>query len=365
VESILTPEELQKIGARAVSNARTPEELALFKRLASEPVPAVLGDAKLPVFNANWLLQQDFAPLKWCIPDFLPQGTFLFAGKPKIGKSWAALSIALAVATGGRAFGKIPVEQGSVLYLGLEDGKRRLKSRTLSLLQDDPDADLSGLDMLDAVPRGREGCLWIGKWLESKPSARLVVVDVLAKLRAPVTAKANVYDSDYEAVGLLKSLSDAFNVTILLVHHTRKAEAEDIFDTVSGSTGLTGAADGTLVLAGDRFSSTAKLALVGRDVERDGEYVLRRDSRPGRFSWLIDDTPGAAVSASLSREDQILFSLVKDASKPLSCPEIVHALEEQKIDLGKSVQAIERQVQRLTEKGVFIREKRGLYTVKV
>ena len=71
--------------------------------------------------------------MKWAISNLVPEGASILAGRPKIGKSWLTLNLALAVASGGVALGKIPVEAGQVLYLALEDGQRRLQKRLKSV----------------------------------------------------------------------------------------------------------------------------------------------------------------------------------------------------------------------------------------
>ncbi len=73
------------------------------------------------IITAYDLMRATFLPTRWMVPGLLPDGLTLLAGKPKMGKSWLALELAIAVATGGVALGQIPVEPGDVLYLALED----------------------------------------------------------------------------------------------------------------------------------------------------------------------------------------------------------------------------------------------------
>jgi RecA-family ATPase len=56
--------------------------------------------------NAADLQHKTFEPMRWIVPDILPEGLSMLAGRPKIGKSWAALDIATAVASGGSCLGK-------------------------------------------------------------------------------------------------------------------------------------------------------------------------------------------------------------------------------------------------------------------
>ena len=93
------------------------------------PVSSPAG-AKPKVFSLQELLSWELPPTRWAIPEILPEGLTLLAGKPKLGKSWLALSAALSIASGGVALGTQPVIRGDVLYLALEDNARRLQART-------------------------------------------------------------------------------------------------------------------------------------------------------------------------------------------------------------------------------------------
>jgi RecA-family ATPase len=56
----------------------------------------------------------------------------------------------------------------------------------------------------------------------------------------PVTKGERGYGEDYSAVAALTKLAGDLGVAIIAVHHTRKAAAEDPFETVSGTFGVTG-----------------------------------------------------------------------------------------------------------------------------
>jgi hypothetical protein len=85
----------------------------------------------------------------------------------------------------------------------------------------------------------------------------------------------------------------------MIVHHTRKAEAEDAFDAVSGSTGLTGAADATLVLSRDSKGTT--LYGRGRDLD-EFEVAVSFDRTTGQWSLL-----GSAAKVRRSDERTRIF----------------------------------------------------------
>src|SRR5215831_16724680 len=72
--------------------------------------------SNVEILSAPTLLREEFRPMQWAVKDILPEGCILFAGRPKLGKSWFAYQISLAVATGSYALGEIRVKQGDVLY---------------------------------------------------------------------------------------------------------------------------------------------------------------------------------------------------------------------------------------------------------
>jgi len=88
-----------------------------------------IPDVRLPwwrqgAITAAELQTKQFPPLRFVVPDLIPEGLTLLAGKPKVGKSWMVLDIAIAVASGRYTLGNLKPEQGDVLYLALEDGGR-------------------------------------------------------------------------------------------------------------------------------------------------------------------------------------------------------------------------------------------------
>jgi hypothetical protein len=223
------------------------------------------------------LLARQFPPQRWAVPGIVTEGFTLLAGKPKLGKSWLALNLAITVAGGGTALGNVRVEPGDVLYLALEDRLRRLKGRALKLLPAagcDPSPRLS---FATEWPRSHQGGLdGIKRWFDSVPEPRLVVIDVWARFRPPGRVRASAYDQDYEAAAPVKDLADSAGAAVVVVHHTRKASADDVFDEVNATTGLTGAADATLILARARNENEAVLHIAGRDIE-EGTIALEFD----------------------------------------------------------------------------------------
>ena len=239
-------------------------------------------------WTAQQLMATEFPPPRWAVPGIMCEGVNLLCGPPKVGKSWASLGLALAVAAGSRAFGSIPVQAGPVLYLALEDTGRRLQSRMGKLLAGAP----APPDLLLATacpPIDRGGAEHISGWLEHHPDARMVVIDVFAKIRGTATPGASAYEADYSAVTAIKRIADSYSVPFVLVHHIRKAGSEDFLTEVSGTNGIAGAADATLVLKRARGQADGVLHVTGRDVD-ESEYALSFQPECGMWT-LLDGSP--------------------------------------------------------------------------
>ena len=218
-----------------------------------------IEDEPPETFTGNQLRDKEFPPIKWAVPDILPAGVTLFGGREKMGKSWLAFGLCIAVATGGVALGTKRVEQGDALYLSLEDNERRLRRRVAKLAS--TDSDLSGLHYrTEWTPADRGGLEHLDGWLGKHPECRLVVIDTLKRIRARTSGRRNMYDDDYEAVQPFVTLAGAHDTAIVLVHHlNQQANPDDPYDWFSGSAGLVAAAEGILLFRRKRGDADAYL----------------------------------------------------------------------------------------------------------
>ncbi len=246
-------------------------------------------------FTAAELMRTEFPEPRWAVPGLVAEGLNLLVGSPKLGKSWLVLGLGVAIASGGVALGKVPVEKGSVLYAALEDTPRRLQGRLKIILNGSPVPE--GLHITTSLPRGADMVDIVSEWLDEHPDARLVVIDVLRKVTPRTGGNSNAYEADYDAMGSLKALADKHKIAVIGVHHTRKMlDDGDVFNEVSGSTGLTGAADAILIAKRARNTAEAVLHVTGRDVTEQ-EYGLTWLAET--CSWSSLDEP-AAIIANMS-----------------------------------------------------------------
>lgn len=211
-------------------------------------------------------------------------GTYLFAGAPKVGKSFLMAQLAYHVSTGLSLWG-YTVHKGTVLYLALEDDHRRLQGRLYRMFGMDGTDNLRFAIYAKQLGVGLEEQL--KKFVREHPDTKLIIIDTLQKVREAGGDKYS-YANDYEVVGKLKRLADDCGICLLLVHHTRKQQADDKFDMISGTNGLLGAADGAFLLQKEkRTDGSAILDVAGRDQQEQRLYLTKdRD----RLVWELERT---------------------------------------------------------------------------
>ncbi|MCU1530394.1 MAG: repair protein RadA [Frondihabitans sp.] len=247
------------------------------------------------VFNASWLMEQDFPPIKYVVPGIIPEGMTLLVASPKIGKSWMVLGLALDLHAGRDAFGSIPVGRPRpVFYLALEDGPRRLQDR-IRILK--PIEINTNLTFNVSVPAD-DVVATIRNYLATHDGQDAVVIlDTLGKVM-PSSGSKTQYAADYDFLGALKSTCDAVpGSSLIIVHHTRKLGGEDFLDAVSGTNGIAGSADTVLVLKRDRQAQDGTLHVTSRDAH-EGEYAVNlTDGRWTLVGGSIQDAARAAQTA--------------------------------------------------------------------
>ena len=218
-----------------------------------------------------------FVPKTPVIDGLLQCGTYLFAGSPKIGKSFFMAQLGYHVAM-GLPLWDYPVRKGEVLYLALEDDYSRLQSRLSQMFGVEA---VDGMHFATQAKTLADGLTdQMDEFVKEHPDTRLIIVDTLQKVRE-IGNDSYSYAMDYQNITALKAFSDTHNVAILVVHHTRKMEASDSFDMISGTNGLLGAADGAFVLIKKkRTDNEAKMTVVGRDQEDQEKEPFHKPADP-------------------------------------------------------------------------------------
>lgn len=224
--------------------------------------------------TAQELLEEPIVEADWVIEDLLPVGAHILAGAPKIGKSWMVLAMGLAVSM-GQPFWDYAVCQGAVLYLCLEDTYARVKKRLWRLTDEANDC----FYLANSAATIKDGLAeQIEYFVITHPDLKLVFVNTFQKVRSPTGD--SIYAADYSDFSALKAVADKHGLAMMVVHHTRKMADEDIMNTVSGSSVITGSADSIWVLKrASRGVGDATLTITGRDVEFREVKLALRDCR--------------------------------------------------------------------------------------
>jgi hypothetical protein len=267
--------------------------------------------------TAEEIMGKQFQPVKYVVPGIIVEGLTLLAGKPKIGKSWLLLHVAVQIGRGGFTLGEIKCRQGAVLYCALEDNERRLQSRLRKLFGADFDGKIP-VTFRTEMPRLAEGGLaMIEDWIKSAHDPQLVIIDTLAMVRSPKKRDETNYDADYGSVQALRAMAAKYRIAIVVVHHLRKQDADDPFDLVSGTLGLTGAPDTVLVMRRD----AGKFVLHGhgRDIT---EIEKALTFNPDACTWTI---LGDAAATRQSDERGRILRALDEAGEPIGPMDIASA----------------------------------------
>ena len=249
---------------------------------------------KIQLIDAETLYYKPLEHPKMLIDGVLSDGLAIMAGDSKIGKSWMVLWMCLQISKGEPVWG-LPTRKTDVVYLALEDREWRVQQRMQDLTDTPPDNLHFGFS-----------CGQLGAELESQiedvlkdyPSTGLLFIDTLQMVRDNVSAKVNAYAQDYKDLSSLKKIADNHGICIFVVHHTRKErDGGNIFNDMTGSTGIMGVADtGMILRKEDRFGDNATLCITGRDVE---EKKLKMQMRG--VKWEITEE----LSADDLRKERI------------------------------------------------------------
>ena len=166
----------------------------------------------------------------------------------------------------------------------MEDNQERLQQRLYRMFGTDVAPALYFSNA--AKPLGGGLDQQIETFRREHPDTNLVIIDTLQKVRESGNEKCS-YASDYEIISKLKSLAEKLRICLLLVHHTRKQQAEDRFDMISGTNGLLGCADGALILQKEfRTAKTATLD-ISAEINRINGCICRVTSRRLHGIWSV------------------------------------------------------------------------------
>ncbi len=268
------------------------------------------------------LKEKEPDPTTFIVDNLLPTGLNILCGSSKIGKSWFALDLAIAVVSGLKFLG-FRTTRSDVLYLALEDTRNRIYERTTKLL--------AGIDipsnlffLTEANNLSNHLLRELEMELNANNDVKLIIIDTLQKIRGKATSTENVYGYDYREMSILKNFATERGISFLLIHHTRKALDPDVFNMINGSSGLMAACDTTMILSkNDRMDSKATLSITGRDISSE-EYLISFNA--DTCKWEMESTIAEDKEKKLEEEfhKSLVVGIIFSHPKPFSitCAEI-------------------------------------------
>lgn len=332
---------------RSGGNLARDEDVELIKKEALRE-----KKSKIRLLTAREIQEMELPAAEWIVEGLIPEGLIILAGRPKIGKSWMALGISISVANGTKALGSFNTKKSKVLYIALEDNKQRLKNRIVNIIGGEQEkiapVELLFLDENFNFPKINEGGLEeISNIIDDDEEIRMVVIDTLGRSIADKKRKDNnLYLADYEISSKIQELAMKRNISIMLLHHTKKGNEENVFDEISGTTGLTGAMDTMMVIK--EKSNEYTLHIRGRDVE-EAEYRIEFDKN--LFCWNVTEKK---EGKELSAEREEILTMLETYNRGMGTGEIAELL-------GKKTSNISKLLKKLMADELIISPKYGIY----
>lgn len=268
---------------------------------------SVKENEKLTVIDGETLMDMRLEPTAYAVKTFLPQGLCILGGAPKIGKSWLVLDLCVRIAK-GEAIWNMETKRGTALYLCLEDSYARIQERLNSITDEVP----PNIFFAVCAKKMAEGlCDQIRAFVSDHPDTVIAAIDTFQIVRK---SDADIsYGNDYQEIRILKALADELKITILLVHHLRKQGDSDPLNKLSGSTGISGAADAAYILDISRRSQNgATLYCTGRDIDYR-EIELRFNKENCLWEVVSDSLENPQIL--LPKEMTALIAFMKDTKK--------------------------------------------------
>ncbi|MDV2503805.1 MAG: AAA family ATPase [bacterium] len=336
-----------------------------FYALTSAFKPVALSDLfEDESISAGELYDMEITGPRWLVEDLIPAGLTIMGGRSKVGKSYFTLNLAMSLAQGKKMFGEggtdgFRGQRSPVLYLSLEDTKERFTKRMREI---DPEPDLELLDknlspkfQWDKLRRG--GLKKIEEWVKAtKGRNKLVVIDTLAKVwdKKSTTGGGGLYAEEYSIYGGLADLAHKHGTSILLITHTTKGKAQDVFDEILGGAGTQAPADNLIVLANDQ-GGRKRFSIRGKDIE---EKHLAFETSGGPANWVC---LGEAAEAQKTAERQELYDLLAEEG-PMELQDIKREVKER--GLGISPNSVATVLRKMLDDGVLEQPKKyGPYAI--
>jgi RecA-family ATPase len=332
--------------------AGKPREPHSDDKLREEPEAEANEEQSEDTFQMSAVREHEPGEVNWIVEDVIPEGFTLLAGRPKMGKSFLILDIAVNVANGKQVAKAFPTEQTGVLYLALEDNKNRIVRRldAMGIARQDYPANCT---VATSWPAGQAGLKKLDKFLNENPSVKLIEIDTLQHILKPDTEEG--YRVTSAELRPLQRLALEHHAAIVAVLHTRKSKAikDDEFDpldfdNILGSRAYSAVADAIIMMHRARNEKFGRLAITGRDVS-DAIYEASFDKQRWEF---------AAVNRRATIRKQVIELFEQHCEAEYSPLEVCQRLG---LDTAKHHDAMRQRLSRMEKEGAIERVSHGKY----
>lgn len=239
----------------------------------------------------------------------LVEGTCILSAKPKLGKSWFALSICLAVANGQDFLG-YKTKQCSTLYLDLETNEVIQQRRLKRALNGQP---VPGKFYIasETYTLNEGFAEQIESYLQEDPDIGIIVVDVFQKIRSPAKGlKETEYEHAYRDFTPLNELAKKHHISIILVMHDRKSvDPDDPFSNILGSIGLQGATDQMIIMYRKRKGNPIHIAVKGKTIDSLPEMDVEFENA----EWKKTNRVSPTDQEQAELQGEYMFSTIREA----------------------------------------------------
>lgn len=257
-----------------------------------------LDEFGFTVTSATDIQNREFEEEPCLVQGLITRGLNILSGYRKKGKSWLALYLANQVAGGGDFWGR-PTEHGSVLYMALEDNDRRIHERLDTLLEGE--AVQGKLAFTYEVWKGKVSPFQgIENYIKCNKDTKLVIIDVLQKIRGSKSDNQTEYAHDYNELGALQRIAQKYGISILVITHDRKMrDNNDWINNICGGVGIPSAADTIMSLDVKSENDEGKDAIMrvtGRDIpEKTLKIHFGNENCRWEYVGAIDDVEFAEL----------------------------------------------------------------------
>lgn len=316
---------------------------ALIKTI--QPKKKIQKNIKL--LSLRDIYKTDFPPIKFMVKDLLPEGLTILGGKPKIGKSFFALQLAIAVAKGLNFLKVLPCEKNSVLFLPYEDTLSRIKDRIKQKKEAFIPKNLFIPEFIQQFPTEKEnGILEIKRIIKEK-NVNLIIIDTMSRFFANSSYGKLNYNDDYNTIAKLQKIA-VNGVAIIIIHHTIKTNSDYPFDMLQGSVGVTASPDTLMVL--QEYNTNFILHVKGRDI---AHKKLSLTFSNKLMKWqLVNNLFESKLSAESKK---VLLIFKKNPKTSFSLTDIHKQVND------KSPQNTDGKLKLLLNKGLIKKIARGVY----